>query len=80
VQFLALARTLAEVLRLRAVQGPAFTVDLAARYVGGGILAALGAWAAVTFYFFGRYRSATAVVVATIVAMLLYKLVLVRNG
>ena len=79
VQFLALARTLAEFFRLRAVQGTAFTVDTAAAYVTGGILAAAGAWAAVTCYFFGRYRSATAIVALTVVAMLLYKLIILRN-
>ena len=75
IQFLALVRTAAEFFRLRAAQGPAFTVDMAAPFAVGTLMAALGAWAATTCYFFGKYRSATVLVVATIVAMLAYKLV-----
>jgi len=78
IQFLALVRTAAEFFRLRAARGLAFTVDMAAPFAVGTVMAALGAWAATTCFFFGKYRSATAVVAATIVAMLAYKLVVLR--
>jgi hypothetical protein len=73
VQFLALVRTGAEFFRLRAAHGPAFTVDMAAPFAVGTLIAAGGAWAATTCYFFGKYRTATLLVGATIIAMLAYK-------
>jgi hypothetical protein len=75
IQFLALVRTAAEFFRLRAVQGPGFTVDNAAPYVTGTLIAAVGAWAATSCYFFGKYRTAAGLVGLTISAMLLYKLI-----
>jgi len=47
VQFLALVRSLGEVLRLQHVHGGALPVSSVAPYVGGGLLAALLTWAAV---------------------------------
>jgi hypothetical protein len=76
VQFLALVRTGAEFFRLRAALGPALTIDMAAPFVVGSLLAAVGAWAATTCYFLGRYRTATVLVGATIIAMLAYKFLL----
>jgi hypothetical protein len=78
IQFLALVRTAAEFFRLRAVRGLALTVDAAAPFAVGTVMAAVGAWLATTCYFFEKYRSATAVVATTIVAMLAYKLVALR--
>jgi hypothetical protein len=73
--FLALIRTLAEYYRLRYVRGSALA-DVAP-YITGGLMAALGAWAAVVAYFVGRYRVATGIVVAVVVAMLVYKAVVI---
>jgi hypothetical protein len=78
VQFLALVRSLAEVFRLRYVQGPALSVATVAPYVGGGLLAAVLTWIAVVCYFAGRDRAAVGVAVLTIVALLVVKIVLIR--
>lgn len=78
IQFLALVRTAAEFFRLRAVEGAAFTVAGATPFVTGTLIAAVGAWAATTFYFFGRHRTATGVVALTIVVMLAYKFVVLQ--
>jgi len=75
VLFLALVRTLAEYYRLRYVRGTALGLAEVAPYIAGGLMAAVGAWAAVVAYFFGRYRVATGVVVGVVVAMLVYKVV-----
>jgi sugar phosphate permease len=73
--FLALIRTLAEYYRLRYVRGTALALADVAPCITGGLMAALGAWAAVVAYFFGRYRVATGIVVVAVVAMLVYKVV-----
>ena len=73
--FLALVRTLAEYHRLRYVRGAALTLGEVTPYITGGLMAAFGAWASVVAYFGGRYRLATGIVGAVIVAMLAYKLV-----
>ena len=75
--FLALVRTLAEYYRLRYVRGTALALAEVGPYITGGLIAALGAWAAVVAYFVGRYRVATGIVVAVVVAMLVYKVVVI---
>lgn len=75
--FLALVRTLAEYYRLRYVRGTALGLADVAPYITGGLMAAVGAWAAVVAYFFGRYRVAIGVVVVVVVAMLVYKVVVI---
>jgi len=75
--FLALVRTLAEYYRLRYVRGTALGLAEVVPYIAGGLMAAVGAWAAVVSYFFGRYRMAIGIVVAVIVAMLVYKVVVI---
>jgi len=75
--FLALIRTLAEFYRLRYVRGTALALADVAPYVTGGLMAALGAWAGVVAYFFGRYRVAIGIVVAVVVAMVVYKVVVI---
>jgi uncharacterized membrane protein len=75
--FLALIRTLAEYYRLRYVRGTALALADVAPYLTGGLIAALGAWTAVVAYFVGRYRVATGIVVAVVVAMLVYKAVVI---
>jgi hypothetical protein len=78
VQFLALVRSLAEVFRLRYVQGPALAVATIVPYVGGALLAALLTWIAVLCYFWGRDRAAIGVAGLTIVALLVVKVVLIN--
>ncbi len=77
VQFLALVRSLAEVFRLRYVQGPALNVATVVPYVGGALLAAVLTWMAVVCYFAGRDRAAVGVAGLTIVALLVVKIVLI---
>jgi hypothetical protein len=71
--FLALVRSLAEYYRLRYVRGAALSLAEVAPYITGGLMAALGSWAAVVAYFFGQYRLATGVVAVVIVSLLVYK-------
>jgi len=78
VQFLALVRSLAEVFRLRHVQGPALDVATAVPYVGGALLAAVLTWIAVLCYFAGRDRAAVGVAGLTILALLGVKIALIR--
>ena len=78
VQFLALVRILGEFYRLRAVRGAVLSVGEVAPYIAGGLIAALGAWAGVLCFFGGRYRLATGVAGATVLALLVYKFAAVR--
>lgn len=78
VLFLALARTLGEIYRLRVVRGPAFGLTDALPYVSGGLMAAAGAWVAFVCYAFERHRLAVGVAALTVLAMLTYKLAFVR--
>ena|SRR3712207_2833746 len=74
LQFLALVRTLAEVYRLRHVAGVQMAFDQAEPFVAGGLIAAVFCWAAVTLYFFRRYRACVAVAAVMVAVMLAYKL------
>ena len=75
VLFLALVRTLAEYHRLRYVRGATLTLGDVGPYITGGLIASIGAWAAIVTYFVGRYKLATGIVAAVIIVMLAYKLV-----
>jgi hypothetical protein len=77
VQFLALVRSLAEVFRLRHIQGAALEAATVVPYVGGALLAATLTWVAVLCYFVGRDRAAIGVAVLTILALLVVKIVLI---
>ena len=77
VQFLALVRSLAEFFRLQHVRGPTVQVATVAPYVGGGLLAAVFAWAGVLCYFAGRDRTVIGVGVVTIIALLIMKVVVI---
>ena len=79
VQFLALVRSLAEVFRLRYVQGPALDAATVVPYVGGALLAAVLTWAAVLCYFVGRDRAAVGVAGLTIVALLVIKILVINR-
>jgi hypothetical protein len=75
VQFLALVRTLAEVYRLRSTRGPGIALDVVMPYVGGGIVAAVCCWLAVTLFFLRRYEAVAGVAICTVALLLLYKFV-----
>lgn len=77
VGFLALVRTLAEIYRLRAVRGLGFELADALPYVNGAMIAAVGAWAAVGFFMWKRYRLAIAAVSVTILVMFAYRVVVI---
>lgn len=74
ILFLALIRTIGEFYRLRYLRGQALDIASVTPFIDGSLISALGVWAAVTCYFYGRFRAAMVVVVGTIVLMLGYKL------
>jgi hypothetical protein len=76
LQFLALVRCLGEVYRLRYLRGHALVLADVQPYIAGALVAAVLAWAAVTLFFFARYRAAAAVAVLTVVALVALKLLL----
>jgi hypothetical protein len=75
VQFLIVVRTLGEIFRLRHVLGASFSVAVALPYVGGALIAACLCWLGVTLYFFRRYTLAAWIAIATVVVLLVYKIV-----
>jgi hypothetical protein len=74
VQFLALIRTLSEYFRLKHSYGPALSLATIDPYITGGLIAAACTAIAVGLYFSTRYRSAILVSVATVLALLIYKI------
>ncbi|MDE3156099.1 MAG: hypothetical protein KGN76_13410 [Acidobacteriota bacterium] len=73
VLWLALVRTLGEIYRLHAVRGASFVLADALPYVNGAMMAVVGAGVAVGCYIWHCDRLAVAVVAATILLMLGYK-------
>ncbi len=78
VVFLALIRSLAEILRLSGGAGAAFTLDDTRRWVGGALIAATLLLAAVVLFFLRRYRGVTAVAALTVAALLVYRFTVLR--
>ena len=78
VQFLALIRTLCEYFRLKHFGPQPMTLTLAEPYITGALIAAAGAAISVGFYFFRKYRVATFVAAATVLLLLLYKVIVLR--
>jgi len=76
-EFLIVVRTLGEVFRLRHVHGTNFSTAAAVLYVGGALIAACSCWAGVTFYFFRRYMLSTWITLATVLVLLVYKIVVI---
>lgn len=74
VQFLIVARTLAEIFRLEHVHGASFTTAAALPYVGGALIATCFCWVGVMLYFFRRYALSAWIALATVVALLAYKI------
>ena len=74
VQFLALVRTLGEYFRLKYVHGARPSLTLVEPFITGALLVALLCWLSVALFFFRRCTSALLVSVATVLALLAYKL------
>ncbi len=79
MQFLIVVRTLGEIFRLRHVQGPSFSTVLAMQYAGGALIAACCCWVGVVLYFFRRYALAAWIALATVVALLAYKVCVIMR-
>ena len=77
VQFLIMVRTLGEFFRLRHVLGTSFAAAVAAPYVGGALVAVCFCWAGVTLYFFRRYTLSAWIALASVVLLLMYKIVVI---
>jgi len=77
IEFLIVVRTLAEFFRLRHIHDTNFSTAVAAPYVGGALIAACACWAGVTFYFFRRYTLSAWITLATLPALLVYKIALI---
>jgi len=77
IEFLIVVRTLAEFFRLRHVHDTSFSTAMAALYVGGALIAACACWAGVTFYFFRLYTLSAWITLATLPALLVYKIALI---
>ena len=77
VLFLALLRTVGEYFRLRALHGPEAGLAEFSPYVGGLGVGVIGTWAAVLLYFAKRFRAVVVATLATIAALLLYKVFII---
>jgi hypothetical protein len=77
IEFLILVRTLGEFFRLRHLLGASFSTAVATPYVGGALIAACACWASVTLYFFRRYTLTAWLALATVVALLVYKIAVI---
>jgi hypothetical protein len=73
-QFLIVVRTLGEIFRLRHIDGACFSATVARPYVGGALIGACTCWVSVTLYFFRRYTPSAWIALATIIALIVYKL------
>ena len=76
IQFLALVRCLGEVYRLRWLRGQALALADVQPFIAGALVAAVLCWAAVTLFFFARYRASVALAVLTVAALVALKIVL----
>jgi hypothetical protein len=79
VQFLIVVRTLGEFFRLRHALGAAFSTTAAAEYISGALIAACFCWAGVTSYFFRRYKLSAWVALATVLILLVYKIIVIGS-
>ena len=77
IEFLVVVRTLSEFFRLRHVDGTHFSTAVAALYVGGALIAACSCWAGVICYFFRRYALSAWITLATVPALVVYKIVVI---
>ena len=77
IEFLIVVRTLAEFFRLRHVLGTNFSTGVAALYIGGALISTCSCWTGVTFYFFRRYMLSALITLATVPALLVYKIAVI---
>ncbi len=77
IEFLIVVRTLGEFFRLRHTLGTNFSIAVATPYVGGGLIAVCSCWAAVTLYFVRRYTLSAVIALATVPALLAYKIAVI---
>ena len=80
LEIVAAARALAEIYRLHAERDPAFTLDAALPWVGGGLMALAFAAASILLYFAGRNRWAAALVIVMIPVLVAYKAIFIGLG
>ena len=73
-QFRVVVRTLGEIFRLQHVHGAAFSIALAMPYIGGALIAACACWLGVILFFFRRYALSAWFALATVIALLVYKI------
>ena len=73
VQFLALVRLLGEYFRLKFLHGAALFVAEVEPFVTGAAITAVLCWLAVVLFFAQRYVGALVVSVATVMALVVYK-------
>ncbi|MGA8089937.1 MAG: hypothetical protein WCA10_21885 [Terracidiphilus sp.] len=76
-QFLIVVRTLAEIFRLRHIDGPNFSAAVAMPYVAGDLIAVCFCWIGVTLYFFRRYTLSAWIALATVAILLAYKIAVI---
>ncbi len=76
--FIVILRSLAEYFRLERAYGYVLPRFILNEYVGGALIAAVATALCVIFYFARRYRSVVALVIATVVALLIYKIRYIR--
>jgi hypothetical protein len=77
IQFLIVVRTLGEFFRLRHALTANFSTAVATPYIGGALIAACCCWAGVMLYFFRRYTLSAWMALATVVALLGYKIAVI---
>ena len=74
-QFLALARTLGEIFRIKYFEPERYTLATTASFDGAALFTAVLVAVAVLAFALGRYRTALTVAIANIVALLVYRIV-----
>ena len=76
-QFLIVVRALGEIYRLRHFHAATFSAEVAMPYVGGALAAACFCWLGVAFYFFRRFTLSCWIALATVIILLVYKIVVI---
>jgi hypothetical protein len=77
VQFLIIARTLGEILRLKHIHGTSFSALSVMPYAGGAMIATCFCWISVALYFFRRYAVSALIAFLTVLVLLVYKIVVI---
>ena len=77
IEFLIVVRALGEFFRLKHVHGTDFSTAVAALYIGGALIAVCSCWVGVSFYFFRRYTLSACITLATVPALLVYKVAVI---